>query len=113
MASRSSVPPRFRSPRPRHVDVDVDPTSIDVDDYCVGLDADGVDLGRVDLFGASDGGDGGNGMATPSSNTSMATTGAPVATAGAGVEANDGDDPQDPRAYFQRVEQLRGALRCG
>jgi hypothetical protein len=52
-------------------------------------------------------------MATPSSNTSMATTGAPVATAGAGVEANDGDDPQDPRAYFQRVEQLRGALRCG
>jgi hypothetical protein len=78
MASRSGVPPRFRSPRLRHVDVDL--TSINADDYRAGLDADGVDLGRADLFGASDGGDGGNEMATPSSNTSMATTGVPVAT---------------------------------
>jgi hypothetical protein len=60
--------------------VDVDPTSIDTDDYHARLDVDGVDLGRADLFGVSDGGDGGNGMATPSSNTSTATTGAPVAT---------------------------------
>jgi hypothetical protein len=80
MASRSGVPPRFRSPRLRHVDVDVDPTSINANDYRAGLDADGVDLERADLFGASDGGDGGNEMATPSSNTSMVTTGAPVAT---------------------------------
>jgi hypothetical protein len=79
MASRSGVPPRFESPRPRHVDVD--PTSIDADDYRAGLDADGVDLGRADLFGASDGGDGGNGMATPSSNMNTATMGVPVATA--------------------------------
>jgi hypothetical protein len=79
MASRSGVPPRFGSPWPRHVDVD--PTSIDADDYRAGLDADGVDLGRADLFGASDGGDGGNGMATPSSNTNTTTMGAPVATA--------------------------------
>jgi hypothetical protein len=61
--------------------VDVDPTSIDADDYYAGLDVDGVDLRRADLFGASDGGDDGNGMATPSSNTSTATTGALVATA--------------------------------
>jgi hypothetical protein len=78
MASRSGVPPQFRSPRLRHVDVD--PTSINADDYRAGLDADSVDLERADLFGVSDGGDGGNKMATPSSNTSMATTGAPVAT---------------------------------
>jgi hypothetical protein len=65
MASRSGVPPRFRSPRLRHVDVDVDSTSIDTDDYRAGLDADGVDLGRADLFGASDGGDDKNEMATP------------------------------------------------
>jgi hypothetical protein len=77
MASRSGVPPRLRSPRPRHVD----PTSIDADDYRAGLDVDGVDLGRADLFSASDGGDGRNGMATPSSNTSTMTTGAPIATA--------------------------------
>jgi outer membrane scaffolding protein for murein synthesis (MipA/OmpV family) len=60
--------------------VDVDPTSIDANDYRAGLDADGVDLGRADLFSASDGGDGGNGMATPSSNTSTAMTGTSVAT---------------------------------
>jgi hypothetical protein len=81
MAYRSGVAPQFRSPRPRHVDVDVDLTSIDVDDYHVGLDVDGVDLGRADLFGASDGGDGGDRMATPSCNTSTVTMGAPVATA--------------------------------
>jgi hypothetical protein len=80
MVSRSGVPPRFLSPRPRHVDVDLDLTSIDTDDYHAGLDADGEDLGRADLFDANDGGDNGNGMATPSSNMSMAATGAPVAT---------------------------------
>jgi hypothetical protein len=80
MASRSGVPHRFQSPRSRHVDVDVDLTSIDADDYRAALDADGEDLRRVDLFGASDGGDGGNGMAMPSSNTSTVTTGALVAT---------------------------------
>jgi hypothetical protein len=78
MASRSGVPHRFRLPRSRHVDLDL--TSIDADDYRAALDADGEDLRRADLFGASDGGDGGNGMAMPSSNTSTATTGAPVAT---------------------------------
>jgi hypothetical protein len=81
MTSRSGVPPRFRSPQPRHVDVDVDSTFIDADDYRAGMDVDGVDLGRENLFGASNGGDGGNGMATPSSNTNTAMTGAPVATA--------------------------------
>jgi hypothetical protein len=81
MASRSGVPPRFRSPQPRHVDVDLDPTSINTDDYRAGLDADGEDLGSADLFGASDGGDDRNGMVTPSSNTSTTATGAPVATA--------------------------------
>jgi hypothetical protein len=62
--------------------VDVDPTSIDADDYRAraGLDADGEDLGRADVFGANDGGDGENGMATPSSNMSSAATGAPVVT---------------------------------
>jgi hypothetical protein len=75
MMSRSGVPPRFRSPRLRRVDVDLDPTSIDVDDYRAGLDADGENLGRADLFVASDGGDSGNEMATPSSNTSTAATG--------------------------------------
>jgi hypothetical protein len=63
------------------VDVDVDSTFIDADDYRAGMDVDGVDLGRENLFGASNGGDGGNGMATPSSNTNTAMTGAPVATA--------------------------------
>jgi hypothetical protein len=83
MASRSGVPPRFRSPQLRHVDVDLDldPTSINTDDYRAGLDADGADLGSADLFGASDCGDDRNGMVTPSSNTSTTATGAPVATA--------------------------------
>jgi hypothetical protein len=81
MTSRSGVPPRFRSPRLRRVDVDLDPTSIDVDDYRAGLDADGENLGRADLFVASDGGDSGNEMATPSSNTSTAAMGASMATA--------------------------------
>jgi hypothetical protein len=62
------------------VDVDVDSISIDADDYRARLDADGVDLGRVDLFGANDDSDGRNGMAMPSSNMSTAMTGAPVAT---------------------------------
>jgi hypothetical protein len=81
MASRSGVPPQFWLPRTRQVDVDLDPTSIDVDDYRAGLDADGDDLRRADLFGASDGGDGGNRMVMPSSNMSTAVTGVPVATA--------------------------------
>jgi hypothetical protein len=63
------------------VDVDLDPTSIDADDYRAGLDADGEDLRRVDLFGAGDGGDDRNRMAMPSSNTSTTVTRAPVATA--------------------------------
>jgi hypothetical protein len=63
------------------VDVDLDPTSIKTDDYCAGLDTDDEDLGRADLFGASDGGDDRNEMVTPSSNTSTAVTGVPMATA--------------------------------
>jgi hypothetical protein len=62
--------------------VDVDPTSIDANDYRAraGLDTDSEDLGRADVFGASDGGDGENGLATPSSNMSTVAMGAPMAT---------------------------------
>jgi hypothetical protein len=87
MATR---PPPFCPPRPRHLSsgssVPVDLTSIDVDEYHVGLNPgprgdDNEDLGTTDLFGVVDGDDGIR-MAMPISTTSTATaTVMPGATA--------------------------------
>jgi hypothetical protein len=90
------------------VDVDVDPTSIDADDYRAGLDADGVDLERADLFGAS-GWEWDGHTKQQHEHDDDRGTGSYNSTAEAGAEADDGDDPQEPqdlRAYFRRVERL-------
>jgi hypothetical protein len=100
MASRNNLPPpHFCPPRLRSIrgaggssaprDVDLEATSINVDEYLAGLHDgqrgdDGEDLSAANLFGAKarNANDGGDRMAmlTPSSNASSMAAGTPSST---------------------------------